>query len=329
MTEHDLAFRAMGCDLRLLVGPPAAPGMPSSAEAAADARAWVEDFDARLSRFREGSELTALNEDRREEVPASGLLRAAVAAARWAAERTRGLVDPTLVGDLESLGYARSLADVPRASLSEALASGGDRSPARPRPDRAWEAIEVDDAAGTIRRPRGLRIDTGGTGKGLAADAVALRLERHSRACVDMAGDLRICGPDAARRPYEVAVEHPLTGAACHTFRVGGGGIATSGVGSRIWRAPSGGFAHHLLDPATGLPAWTGVLMATALAPSALEAETIAKAAVLSGPDAAAALLAPLGGLLVTDDGAVHVSEPPAMPRVRLVRSASPRGVAA
>lgn len=320
MTEHDLTFRAMGCELRLLVGGSPTPGGGSPARAAADARAWIEDFDDRLSRFRPGSELSALNRDPREAVPASDLLRAAVAAARWAAQRTDGLVDPTLVGELESLGYESSLAGAPRASLREAIAAGGRRAPARPRRPRAWEAIEVDDEAGVIRRPPGLRIDTGGTGKGLAADAVAVRLAGCGRACVDMAGDLRITGPDAERRPYEVAVEHPLTGACCHTFRVGSGGVATSGVGSRIWRTPGDGFAHHLLDPATGRPAWTGVLMATAIAPSALEAETLAKLAVLRGPDAARELLAPAGGLLVTDDGEVHVSPQPVAGRLLLRR---------
>lgn len=329
MTEHELSFNGMGCDLRLLVGPAGAPGARSPFAAATCARAWIEDFDARLSRFRPDSELCALNRDPREKVPASRLLRAAVAAARWAAEFTGGLVDPTLVGELETLGYSDSLADAPRASLADALASGGARGPARPRGERAWETISVDDEAGTICRPPGLRIDTGGTGKGLAADAVAVGFADRTRACVDMAGDLRITGPDAARRPYRVEVEHPLTGAPCHTFLVGSGGVATSGVNARIWRTPGGGFAHHLLDPATGRPAWTGVLMATALAPSALEAETISKAAVLSGPDAASGVLAPYGGLFVTDEGEVHVTPAPAERHVRLRPAAASAELAA
>ena len=62
---------------------------------------------------------------------------------------------------------------------------------------------------------------------------------------------------------------------------------------------------HHLLDPATGAPAWTGVVSATALAPTAAEAEALAKAALLAGPRAGRALLARHGGgVLVLDDGA-------------------------
>ncbi|MEA2271267.1 MAG: FAD:protein transferase [Solirubrobacteraceae bacterium] len=59
-------------------------------------------------------------------------------------------------------------------------------------------------------------------------------------------------------------------------------------------------------DPATGRPVFTGVVQATALAPTALDAEVRAKAAVLSGPDGAAAWLRD-GGVVVLDDGTHRV----------------------
>jgi FAD:protein FMN transferase len=57
-----------------------------------------------------------------------------------------------------------------------------------------------------------------------------------------------------------------------------------------------------VLDPATGLPAYTGIVQVSALAPTALEAEALAKAALLSGPRGAAGWLRH-GGLIVFDDG--------------------------
>ena len=88
-------------------------------------------------------------------------------------------------------------------------------------------------------------------------------------------------------------MRHPLTGAIAHTFRVRAGGVATSGIDARLWERQDGDFAHHLIDPATGIPAWTGLVAATALAPTALEAEALAKAALLSGPAAGRRLLRP------------------------------------
>lgn len=326
MSEHDLTFDAMGSHVRLLIGDPG-PGMAPAAEAAEEGRRFIEDFDATLSRFKPDSELCALNADPRERVPASELMRRAVAAGIAAAERSGGLVDPTLVGEIERAGYVSSRAGMSGIPLPEALADAPERRPARPNPEARWRGLAVDDEAGEVVRPPGLRFDTGGTGKGLAADLLAARLRGYSRFIVDCGGDIRIGGADALVHPYEVFVEHPLTGERAHVLRLGSGGVATSGVNVRIWRSDDGRYAHHLLDPATGEPAWTGLVGATALADTALEAETLSKAALLSGPERGRELLAERGGLLVHENGRVELVGPLAVaPRIRLPQTPDKEG---
>jgi thiamine biosynthesis lipoprotein len=269
-----------------------------------DVPSLFAEIDGRLSRFDPASDLSRLNADPRACVPAAPLLRAAVGAALRAASFTGGLVDPTLLGALRRAGYGASRAHVEPPSLARGLRSAPPRRVARPNPAAEWRAVEIDDGAGVIRRPPGLELDLGGTVKGWAADFVAERLARHGRCAVDCGGDLRVAGRGA---PWEVRVRHPLTGAIAHTLRVRTGGVATSGIDARLWERAAGGFGHHLIDPATGTPAWTGLVAATALAPTALEAEALAKAALLSGPAAGRRLLqARHGGVLVHDDGAVE-----------------------
>ncbi|HWI72096.1 MAG TPA: FAD:protein FMN transferase, partial [Baekduia sp.] len=106
---------------------------------------------------------------------------------------------------------------------------------------------------------------------------------------------------------HEVVVDHPLTGAPAHRFRLGGGGVATSGIHRRLWVDQHGDPAHHLLDPSTGRPAWTGLLAVTAIGRSAVEAEVLAKAALLRGRRGARATLAAMGGVIVGEDGGVEV----------------------
>jgi thiamine biosynthesis lipoprotein len=318
MSEHDLVFDAMGSHVRLLIGEPG-PGMEPAAAAAERTRRFVLEFDAALSRFKPGSELRALNDDPRERVPASELLRTAVRAGLAAGERSGGLVDPTLVDEIESAGYVASRAGAPGAPLGAALAEAPPRRPAASAPEARWRRFEVDDEVGTVSRPPGLRFDTGGTGKGLAADLIADRLRGYSRFVVDCGGDIRIGGPDALTTPYEVSVEHPLTGARAHVLRLRSGAVATSGLNVRIWRGADGRYAHHLLDPSTGEPAWTGLVGATALADTAVEAETLAKAALLSGAGDGREILAERGGLLVHDSGWVERIGPlTAPPTIRL-----------
>jgi thiamine biosynthesis lipoprotein len=292
---HDSTFSSMGSDVRLLIDGPGAD------EAARREREFVEDFAARLSRFLPDSELSALNDDPAARVPASRLLRTAVSAGVWAAQRTGGLVDPTLMGPIERAERGT------RATLAEALAVAPARRPARPDPSARWRSVSVEGEG--VRRPPGVRIDTGGTGKGLCADAVLHRLQGFGRAVVDCGGDI------ALRGLWDIDVQHPLTGECVHTLHVAGGGVATSGLNVRVWRRPDGSFVHHLLDPSTGEPAWTGLVGATALGASALEAETLSKLALLSGPDQARRVLAEHGGVLVHDDGEVEVIH---RPRLRI-----------
>jgi thiamine biosynthesis lipoprotein len=320
MSEHDAIFDAMGSHVRLLIGEPG-PGLPPAAEAAESARRFVLEFDAALSRFKPESELCRLNADLRPRVPASGLLREAVRAGIAAAEATDGLVDPTLVREIEASGYVRSRAGMAGEPLDAALAEAPARRPARPSEAAGWRSFAVDDEAGEVIRPPGLLFDSGGCGKGLAADLIARRLRGYSRFIVDCGGDIRIGGSDALVRPYDVHVEHPLSGERAFVLRLGAGGVATSGLNVRIWRGEDGRFAHHLLDPSTGRPAWTGLIGVTALGHTALEAETWSKAALLGGPEGARRALADRGGLIVHEDGRLEPVGPlAAPPRIRLPR---------
>jgi FAD:protein FMN transferase len=264
--------------------------------------AWHEQF----SRFSPTSELSRLNADHRRVVPVSATMARFVATAVDAAAATGGLVDPTLVDDLESAGYRRDLSwqSLP---LSRALLLAPRRAAAQPRVPAGWAEIEVDRPARTVTRPPGVRIDSGGIFKGLCGDMLAGVLGRHVSFAVDAAGDVRLGGAGGWRRP--VRVTSPFDGSLVHVFELVDGAAATSGIGRRSWLGADGRPAHHLLDPATGLPAFTGVVQVTALAPTGVEAEIRSKAALLSGPSAAADFLGD-GGVVVLDDGTLQVIEP-------------------
>jgi thiamine biosynthesis lipoprotein len=310
--ERESGFALFGSRVRILVGAPRRPGVPSPELAAAKAGSILRGVHRQLSRFEEDSELSLLNADPRELVPVSQSLAAFAVGATEAARRSGGLVDPTILEGLERAGYETSRVDLAPADLSTALRAAPARRPASPDPMQRWREIEVDTVAGTIHRPPGLRIDSGGVAKGLAADLVARALESYSSYCVDCGGDLRVGGVDGL--PREVAVPDPFERRSAIRLTAISGAIATSGLGNRIWER-SGGFAHHLIDPSTGAPAWTGLVQVTAIARTAAEAETRAKAALLSGPAAARSMLAAEGGIIVHDDGGSELVGPLALTR--------------
>jgi len=272
--------------------------------AVVQARSHLLEAHRRLSRFRGDSELTRLNLDPRREVPATPLMRRLAAAVVVAGSRSGGLVDATLLAGIVRAGYRHSFDDQTPLALSEVLSGFSERAPGRPSSARRWRAISVDDEAGTVTRPPGVMIDSGGIGKGLLADLVAAILRDHPTYAVDCCGDISIGG--SAGRERTVLVDDPFGGDPVHELSLSRGAVATSGIGRRCWPGPDGRPAHHILDPRTGRPAFTGIVQASAVAPSALLAEVYAKAALLSGPEHAAERL-PHGGVLVDDSGEVEV----------------------
>lgn len=253
-------------------------------------RRQLEAWHRRFSRFRPDSELSRLNRDPRDVVPISAEMARLLAAIHEAATATDGLVDGTLLREIETAGYRTDVGTpVP---LDVALALAPPRAPAQPRPQRPGFALIRSLDACFVRRPPGLAFDSGGLAKGLFADLIAEGMDGPF--AVDCGGDLRFGG---RRRTLEVT--DPFGGPGLHVFEVHDGAVATSGIGKRSWLDAAGRPAHHLLDPRTGAPAFTGVVQATALAPTAVEAEWRAKAALLGADPSWFAH----GGLLVFDDG--------------------------
>jgi FAD:protein FMN transferase len=304
------SFACFGSSCTVLVSGDTAE---SSADAsAAFARRSLLEWHERFSRFIPESELSRLNADPREEVPVSPLMARFAIAVLEAGSMTGGLVDATLIEQIETAGYTGELP--PRLPLRMALELVSERQRASAASEARWREIEVDAISNTVVRPPGLKLDSGGLAKGIFADVLAEALADHGAYAVNCAGDLTVGGTSEHRRPIEV--ESPFEGRVLHTFELSRAGVATSGIGRRSWLDHGGRPAHHLLDPASGRPAFTGVVQVTALAPSALEAEIRAKAAVLSGPRLAAGHLAH-GGVIVFDDGSHEVIAPPPLITLR------------
>jgi thiamine biosynthesis lipoprotein len=307
---------AMASPLRLFVS--GDPAYESRAAAAWDrVRATFEAAEHALSRFREDSDLTALNRRTGQEVPgASRMLVRALVAADRAHRRTGGRFDPRVLADLERLG------------LHGAAVSGGTASEATARPalvgPHAWRARKgpQDRPAGRILRRSGrsgtIRLDTpvdlGGIGKGLALRWAA-RLAEASLApvlasgggyLIDAGRDLTSggAGPDG---PWLVDVEDPggLRGALAVIALPSGGAVATSSIRLRRWTEPGGRPVHHLVDPRTGEPGGQGLAAVTVAALDPAWAEIWSKALFLEGEAgiAAAARREGLAAWWATNEG--------------------------
>ncbi len=234
------------------------------------ARIKVHLWERRFSRFRGDSELTRLNlavKPRRVSHVMYGLLRYAVRAHQISG----GLFDVTVLPSLEAAGY---LGARPAGSIgSPAFWRGTDRY-GHSKPPRILPNKRVQLG--------GTRIDLGGLAKGWAADVLVRRLSAAGGAFVDAGGDIAMTGTPPGHRGWLVEIEGLPGREPIAVLRLSNVGVATSSVLKRRW-IKDGAWAHHIIDPRTGLPARSDLLSATVVAPRALAAEWAAKAVLIAG----------------------------------------------
>lgn len=247
-------------------------------EAVEIVKASLAEIDRTCSRFRPDSELARVNRRAAKEAShISALLDEALSAAFKAAEMTGGLVDPTVGGQMEELGYTVTFRDMP---------SDGAPIELRVRKVAGWQSIDYDRGAHTIRLPEGVSIDLGASGKAWAADRCAAQVHAALKVAVlvDCGGDVAVVGrPAEGGWPVRVALD--LDSADGQDIVLFDGGLATSGTTVRRWRR-GGTELHHIIDPSTGLPAKTRWAMVTVAAATCLEANAAATAAVILDGDA-------------------------------------------
>jgi len=268
---NGITFPAIGTTVHLLLTDPSTSAL---AKANGLLRDFLDDLDLTCSRFRPDSALSTVNRSGSAS-NVDPLLLAALRVALTAAEETGGLFDPTLGTAMIAIGYDRSFAGVPRSSRRRVV----------PVPGReAWREIRIDEPTGTIILPLGVRLDLGATAKAWAADMAAAQLAEHldCGVLVNLGGDLAIAGPaPAGGWRVRVAADHAATTGG-QVVAVRSGGVATSSTTVRRWKRADQ-VLHHVLDPATGLPArrvWQYVSVAAA---DCVTANTAATAALILG----------------------------------------------
>lgn len=288
----DTHSRAMGTDIHIAVvdGPDTLLGL---------ARSIVSKLEARWSRFQADSEVSALNRHAGHPVLVSPATYDLVTKALSAWQATDGRFDPTIGAALTAHGYDRDFAAI-RTTRPEIADS-------HPAPTPA--GIELDPAICGITLPRGVVLDPGGIGKGLAADLTATRLlDAGARgALVNIGGDLRALGQPPTEDGWVITIPDP---ADPHDellrLSIPEGAVATSSSLRRRWQTTSGQ-AHHLIDPTTGQPADTDVHSVTVVAGEAWWAEVLTKSLHLLGP-AGLASLDNAHAVIVTADGTRHTT---------------------
>jgi FAD:protein FMN transferase len=249
--------------------------------------AWAavsDEFDAvdlALSRFRDDSEVTALNRlPGGRPVRVGRRLYRSLAVAERAWRQTEGAFDPRVLRDLERLGHRG-------APIGGGLPAPVSSGHWLRRDPRAW-TVAIDAP-----------VDLGGIGKGLAVRWAMRRLARTAGlpfgpgfgALIDAGGDLAAAGPSPDGGLWSIGIEDPQDGEdSLAVVGLNRGAVCTSSIRLGQWVDSAGRLVHHLIDPTTGAPGGAGLVAVTVAASDPAWAEVWSKTLFLAGPRAIGAM---------------------------------------
>ena len=244
-------------------------------EASAMLERELERIDLVASRFRSDSDLSRLNAAAGTEVVVGADLFEAIDVALAMAQATDGLVDPTVGPTMNSLGYDRDFAEV-RPGVD------GELPPKRAVP--GWRAVSVDRGRRAVRLPAHTSLDLGATAKALSADQAAAAIYNRlgCGVLVSLGGDVSAAGP-APVGGFAIGIADACTSPTpAEAIAISSGGLASSGIGVRHWRLGAHQ-VHHIVDPATGLPAAPYWRTVSTTAATCVQANAASTAAIVLG----------------------------------------------
>ncbi|HTU23883.1 MAG TPA: FAD:protein FMN transferase [Pirellulales bacterium] len=275
----EFSRRAMACQFAIFLN---AGQSTQQSDAACAALDLVDQLEAQLSIFRDTSEISLINRHAaREPVKIEPRLAELLALAERISRETGGAYDISAGPLVRVWGFVRRQGAMPDdAALAEARAAVGQH------------LIELDPAGRTIRflHP-GVELNLGSIGKGYALDRAAEVLAAAGASDFLLHGGQSsvlargACVESGRAEAWSIGLPHPYR----RTERLGqirldDRALSTSGSATQFFMH-EGRRLGHILDPRTGLPI-EGVLSATAIAPTAAEADALSTAFYVLGPQA-------------------------------------------
>ena len=241
--------------------------------------AEIRRLDALLSTGDPGSEISALNRT------GSGVLstdvRALVGRALELYGETGGRFDITVYPLMELWGFTDGAHRVP-----------GDAEIAALLPAVDADQLQFDSDTGELVLGAGQRIDLGGIAKGYTSQR-AMELYRTAgvtSGLVSLGGNVQCLGSRPDGTPWRIGIQDPwgADGAMSAVVEVVDQAVVTSGGYERYFTDEVTGVTyHHILDPATGVPARSGLASVTIVSPDGTLADGLSTALYIMGLDVA------------------------------------------
>ncbi len=278
--QISLHGEAMGTTYSVKIVPEQAISDAQQADLAKTVADVIARVNSLMSTYDPDSELSRFNSSPPgEPFPVSPATMTNFVAARRIGEASGGAFDVTVGPLVNAWGFGpdksrRSPSDEEIAALREQV---------------GWDKLEIDEAAGTLRKlTPGLYCDLSAIAKGYAVDQVSEKLIAlgHTRHMVEIGGEVRTNGTNLDGNPWRIAIEAPDAGerAIERVLPLAGDAMATSGDYRNFYEV-DGKRLSHTIDPRTGRPITHNVGSVSVVDPSCMTADGWATALDVLGED--------------------------------------------
>ena len=248
-----------------------------NAEAALEqAQNRIRTLERLWSVTEERSEIYAANHSGGNPVAVSGDTAELVRYALDMAERTGGALEPTLYPVLTAWGFTTDRFQIPGQEELDRLLEQVD-----------YARISLQGA--TLAVPDGMQLDLGAVGKGYAADETASVLREHgvNSALLDFGGNILTIGAKPHSSPWRVGVRDPDSEGNLGVLELAGQGVSVSGGYEKYFVGEDGERYWHILDPATGAPARSGLVQTAVVSGESKRCDALSTALFVMGLDGA------------------------------------------
>lgn len=217
-------------------------------------------------------------------------------------KRTDGALDISIYPVVRAWGFTTGSYQIPSdEDISELLESVD------------YTKIQYDPGTGTARLPDGMEIDLGSIAKGYTGDKLAelLRENGVTSALLNLGGNVQALGSKPDGSPWRVAVQAPDGDGYIGILELTDKAAITSGGYERYFEQ-DGQIYWHIIDPATGEPARSGLVSVTIVGNSGALCDGLSTSLFVMGLEDAAALWRAsddFEAVFVDEDGNVAITE--------------------
>ncbi len=261
----------------------------------------IKNLESLLSATDENSEIYAVNHSGGTPVRLSSDTERILSFALDMAQKTNGALEPTIYPVLTAWGFTTESYQIPTREKINQLLQSVD-----------FHRVQIKNHS--LALPDGMQLDLGAVAKGYTGDEIANLLKNSgvTSAIINLGGNVQTIGTRPDGSMWRVGLKAPDADGHIGILEVSDCAVITSGGYQKYFIGEDGKQYHHIIDPATGRPAESGLVFVTIIGKEGKLCDALSTALFVMGTEDAILYWKQYGDfemILLTDKDEIYITE--------------------